>query len=89
MIEWILCKTYESDYKLEYATEEKDLGLKFTPDLTFSRQVAMAANKANHVVGAMRRSFRYIWMDRWLYNYTSQWLEYTWYLEYAHSAVSH
>ena len=43
-------------YKLESTTEEKDLGVGviFTPDLKFSRQVAMAPNKANHVIGAIR-----------------------------------
>jgi len=53
-------KTYESDYKLESITKEKDLGVIFTTALKFSRNVGMAANKANRVVGAIRRSFRYM-----------------------------
>ena len=58
------------DEYLECTNEEKDLGVIFTPDLELSRQVTMAANKANRVIGAIRRSFRC------LYNYTSQWLKY-------------
>jgi len=41
-------------------TEEKDLGVVFSTDLKFSTHVATAANKANRVVGAIRRSFRYM-----------------------------
>ena len=48
------------DYRLESTTEENDLGVIFTADLKFSRQVAMGANKANRVVGAIRRSLRYM-----------------------------
>lgn len=40
--------------------EEKDLGVIFTTDLKFSKHIGAAANKANRVVGAIRRSFRYL-----------------------------
>ena len=39
---------------------KKKTGVIFTSDLKFSRQVAMAANKANRVTGAIRSSFRYM-----------------------------
>ena len=43
-----------NEYRLESTTEEKHLGVIFIPVLKFSRQVAMAPNKANHVIGAIR-----------------------------------
>ena len=45
---------------LQVTTEEKDLGVLFTTDLKFSEHIAMAANKANRVEGAIRHSFRYM-----------------------------
>jgi len=45
---------------LQSAEEEKDLGVIFTTDLKFSRHIATAANKANRIVGIIRRSFRYL-----------------------------
>ena len=40
--------------------EEKDLGVLFTEDLKFSKHIGAAVNKSNRVVGAIRRSFRYL-----------------------------
>jgi hypothetical protein len=40
--------------------EEKDLGVLFTEDLKFSKHIGAAVNKGNRVVGAIRRSFRYL-----------------------------
>ncbi len=62
--------------------EEKDLGVIFTPDLKFTRHVAMAANKANRVVGAIRRSFRY--MDGAMFVQLYKALVRT-HMEYAHA----
>jgi len=46
--------------KMEVTTEEKDLGVTFSRDFKFSTQVAKAGNKGNQVIGAIRRSFRYM-----------------------------
>ena len=46
--------------QVQAVSEEKDLGVTFTPDLKFSKHIASAANKASRVVGSIRRSFRYI-----------------------------
>jgi len=49
--------------KMEVTTEEKYLGVMFSRDLKFSTHVAKAANKGNQVIGAIRRSFRYMEKD--------------------------
>jgi len=49
--------------KMEVTTEEKDLGVTFSRDLKFSTHVAKAAKKGNQVIGAIRRSFRYMDKD--------------------------
>ena len=56
------CSTYWTSglNQTEMTTEEKDLGVIFTKDLKFFRHIAMAANKANRVVGSIRQAFRYI-----------------------------
>ncbi|XP_072018255.1 uncharacterized protein [Amphiura filiformis] len=48
---------------LEVLEEEKDLGVKFDPSLTFSKHVDMVANRANRMVGIIRRTFDYINKD--------------------------
>ena len=40
--------------------EEKDLGVKFDPTLKFSKHAAMVANKANRMVGIIRRTFDFL-----------------------------
>ena len=40
--------------------EEKDLGVKFDPTLKFSKHAAMVANKANKMVGIIRRTFDFL-----------------------------
>ncbi len=45
---------------LEVLNEEKDLGVKFDPTLTFSKHAAMVANKANRIVGVIRRTFDFL-----------------------------
>ena len=46
--------------QVQAVSEGKDLGVTFTPDLKFSKHISATANKANRVVGAIRRSYRYI-----------------------------
>jgi len=59
-------KTDKSHYELESANEEKDLRVLFTPDLTFSRQVTMAPNKVNRLIGAIRNK-KVIQIHGWAY----------------------
>ena len=40
--------------------KEKDLGVKFDPSLQFSKHVAMVSNKANKMVGIIKRTFDYM-----------------------------
>ena len=47
-------------------TEEKDLGVTFDPTLTFSRHVGIIVNKANRILGVIKRSFTY--MDADMFN---------------------
>ena len=45
---------------LKVMTEEKDLGVKFDASLSFSKHVSMIANKANQIVGIIRRTFTFM-----------------------------
>ena len=40
--------------------EEKDLGVMFDPTLWFSKHVSMVANKANRILGVMKRTFSFM-----------------------------
>ena len=40
--------------------EEKDLGAKFDPSLTFSKHAAMVADKVNRMVGIVKRTFDFL-----------------------------
>ena len=40
--------------------EEKDLGVMFDPTLRFSKHVSMVANKANRILGVMKRTFSFM-----------------------------
>ena len=40
--------------------EEKDLGIKFSNTLKFDSHISMAVNKANQIVGLIKRSFNYM-----------------------------
>lgn len=46
--------------KLTEDTEEKDLGVLFDRGLKFSNHIAACVNKANRMVGLIRRSFKYM-----------------------------
>ena len=51
----------EGSYRdLGVMEEEKDLGVKFDPTLKFSKHAAMVANKANRMVGIIRRTFDFL-----------------------------
>ena len=42
---------------LEVREDEKDLGVTFDPSLKFSKHVSVTANKANRIVGVIKRTF--------------------------------
>ncbi len=46
--------------KLEHINEEKDLGVTVDNSLSFEQHCESATNKANRVLGVIRRSFKYI-----------------------------
>eukprot|EP00057_Strongylocentrotus_purpuratus_P009185 XP_011663659.1 PREDICTED: RNA-directed DNA polymerase from mobile element jockey-like [Strongylocentrotus purpuratus] len=45
---------------MEVRKEEKDLGVTFDPTLKFSKHVGKVANKANRIVGLIRRTFAHM-----------------------------
>ena len=45
---------------MEVRKEEKDLGVTFDPSLKFSKHVGKVANKANRIVGLIRRTFAHM-----------------------------
>ena len=47
---WEMCTT----------SQEKDLGILFTPKMKFTEHIASAVNKANKITGIIRRSFKYM-----------------------------
>ena len=54
-------KTYEgSETSLEIVDGEKDIGVYVDPHLTFEKHMSTQINKANQMVGLIRRSFRYM-----------------------------
>ena len=48
------------DNELEHVADEKDLGVTFDSDLTFEDHMSMKVNKANAIVGLIRRSFSFL-----------------------------
>ena len=52
-------------------TEEKDLGVTFTNDLKFSRHIEISVNKANKMIGIIKRTFTYMEKDMFLQLYKS------------------
>ena len=53
----------ENRVKLEPTTEETDLGVIVDKDLTFTKHITSKVNKANRLVGLIRRSFSYLDKD--------------------------
>ena len=43
--------------------EEKDLRVIFDPSMTFSKHVGMIANKANRILGVIKRTFSFMDID--------------------------
>lgn len=50
---------------LPYDTEEKDLGIKFHSSLKFDSHISTVVNKANQIIGLIKRSFYF--MDKSLF----------------------
>ena len=48
------------DCELEHVANEKDLGVIFDSDLTFEDHISLKANKANAIVGLIKRSFSFL-----------------------------
>ena len=46
--------------ELEHVAEEKDLGVTFDSELTFEDHISMKVNKANAILGLIRRSFSFL-----------------------------
>ena len=57
--------------KLEVVSEENDLGVIMSNNMSFSKQVAKAAAKANGTLGMIKRAFSYIDKDSLLVLYKS------------------
>ena len=49
--------------EMEHVFEEKDLGVTFDSDLSFSEHMANKINKANSISGLIRRSFTFLDCD--------------------------
>ena len=65
---------------MEYSTAEKDVGVTIDNKLSFEQHISDKLNKANSIVGLIRRTFEYLDMKTLRLLYTSL----AWpYLEYA------
>ena len=51
---------------LNTCTEEEDLGVTFTQNLTFTKYIASITSKANQLTGIVRRSFKHMDKDMFL-----------------------
>ena len=63
----------EGDQKipLEQVTEEKDLGVTFCDTLKFDKHILNCVNKANKILGIVKRSFTYMNRDMFIQLYKS------------------
>ena len=59
------------DHELEFVTSEKDLGVIFDNQLTFDSHMADKVNKANRLLGMIRRTFQYLDRESFLILYKS------------------
>ena len=51
------------EYILEETELEKDLGINVDPRLSFTKHIEIQTNKANKILGILRRSFTYLDQD--------------------------
>ena len=51
---------------LQKCEEEKDLGVIFDEDLSFDTHIQKSINKANHMIGLIKRTFSYLNKDTFL-----------------------
>ena len=62
-------KYHMDGHPLSNSDCEKDLGIYIDQDLTFSKHISMAVNKANRVMAITRRTFDYIDKDMFIQIY--------------------
>ncbi len=62
---------YLDDVQLEHSTCEKDLGIFVDNKLKFDTHIGTKVNKANKILGAIRRAFSYLDKNNFLRLYTS------------------
>ena len=60
-----------NDQELEHVFQEKDLGVIFDTELKFEEHIAAKVNKANSIIGVIRRSFHYLGEDLFKTLYTT------------------
>ena len=56
------CTMHEEgvERQLVILQEEKDLGIMFDPSLKFSKHINMVADKANRILGVIKRTFSFM-----------------------------
>ena len=64
-------KTRDGLHQINAITEEKDLGVTFDKQFTFDAHIQRVVNKANQMLGIIKRSFRYLDRDVFLRLYKS------------------
>ena len=60
-----------NELEIKSTQEEKDLGVTFDPKLTFDVHIQQCINKANRLIGIIRRAFDYLDRDSFLLIYKS------------------
>ena len=68
------CKEYffhtdEGDIKIPQCSEEKDLGVIFDTSLKFDLHIDAMVNKANNMIGLIKRNFSFMNIDMFLHLY--------------------
>ena len=59
-------KTENGNFNIENTNEEKDLGITFDNNLKFDIHITTSVNKANKILGLIKRNFKYI--DKQIFN---------------------
>ena len=62
--------------QLEETELEKDLGVHIDPELKFSKHVERQVNKANRILGLIRRSYEFIDIE-FMKNHSPPWYDLT------------